>query len=65
MLKQLAEERVSPAEFRRERYLSNGFEIKSREEYYYYKLFRRFFPAERVTRLMGRSRSLGATERYA
>lgn len=65
VLKQLAEERVSPAEFRRERYLSNGFEIKSREEYYYYKLFRRFFPAERVTRLMGRSRSLGATERYA
>lgn len=65
VLKQLAEDGVSMAEFRRERYLSNGFEIKSREEYYYYKLFRGFFPAERVTRLMGRSRSLDAMERYA
>lgn len=65
VLKKLAEERVSEAEFRRGRHLKNGFEIKSREEYYYYKLFRRFFPAERVTRVMGRSRSLGPTERYA
>lgn len=65
VLKELAEERVSMAEYRRERYLQNGFEIKSREEYYYYKVFRDFFPAERVTSVMGRSRSLDAMERYA
>ena len=65
VLKRLAEENVSMAEYGRERRLDNGFEIKSREEYYYYKVFRRFFPAEQVTSVMGRSRSLDAMERYA
>ncbi len=64
VLKRLAEENVSMAEYGRERRLDNGFEIKSREEYYYYKVFAAF-SGEQVTSVMGRSRSLDAMERYA
>lgn len=65
VLRRLAERHVGGAEYEAGRFLADGFEIKSREEYYYYKIFRRFFPAHKITRFMGRSRSLDATQRYA
>lgn len=65
VLQDMAHEHVDEAEFEQERLLANGFEIKSREELFYYKVFQRFFPAEQVTHLMGRSRSLDADEMYA
>lgn len=65
VLQQLAEEHVSEDEYERNCSLPNGFKIKSREELYYYKVFERFFPAEQLTHLVGRSRSLDADEMYA
>lgn len=65
VLQQLAHEHVSEEEFARERFLNNGFEMKSREELFYYRVFERFFPAEQVTHLVARSRSLEANEIYA
>src|SRR5690606_26705424 len=39
-LREWAASQVSDGDFRRERRLPNGFEIKSKEELYYYRIFR-------------------------
>ncbi len=53
-----AEERISDAEFRRERQIADGLELRSKEELYYYRMFRQEYPADKLLRLIGRSRSV-------
>lgn len=40
----LAEREISDREFERERYLPHGLTLRSKEELYYYRIWRRFFP---------------------
>lgn len=44
VFEQIAEREISEKEFERERTLSNGLELRSKEELYYYRVWRRFFP---------------------
>jgi len=53
-----AEERISDAEFRRERQIADGVVLRSKEELYYYRIFRQQYPAEMLLPLIGRSRSV-------
>lgn len=65
VLREWAASQVSDSDYARHRRLPGGFEIKSKEEMYYYRIFREFFPVEAVLPTMGRSRSLDPKQRYA
>ncbi len=45
----IAEREISDEEFERARMLSNGTKLRSKEELYYYRIFRRFFPESLVS----------------
>lgn len=44
VFEQVAESEISDREFERERTLINGFKLRSKEEVYYYRVFRQCFP---------------------
>ncbi|MFZ5967386.1 MAG: asparagine synthase B [Bacillota bacterium] len=55
ILEAMAEEKISDRDFQQE--LAKGTPLKSKEEYYYYKLFESSFGSESYKDLVGRSRS--------
>jgi len=57
-LAELAEGEISEAEFAREREVGDGVSLRSKEELYYYRIFREQYPAKRLLALIGRSRSV-------
>jgi asparagine synthase (glutamine-hydrolysing) len=44
VLERLAEREISDREFARECRLTEGFELRTREELYYYRIWHRYFP---------------------
>jgi asparagine synthase (glutamine-hydrolysing) len=44
VFEEIAEREISNGEFERERLLSNGLTLRSKEELYYYRIWRRYFP---------------------
>lgn len=44
VVERLAEREISEREFERERHLPNGLTLRSKEELYYYRIWRRYFP---------------------
>ncbi|MBZ4655759.1 MAG: asparagine synthase (glutamine-hydrolyzing) [Thermoanaerobacter sp.] len=65
ILNKIAESEISDAEYIKNRFLPNGFEIKSKEELYYFKILKRFFNVDSFIKDMGRSRSLNDNQIYA
>ena len=57
ILKEYAEEKISDEEFQRERYLDDGLILRSKEELYYYKIFKEFFPHKSILDTIGRTRT--------
>jgi asparagine synthase (glutamine-hydrolysing) len=57
-LAERAEAEISEAEFERERQVAEGVTLRSKEELYYYRIFRRQYPARKLLPLVGRSRSV-------
>ena len=53
-----AEKEISMEEFEKERMLKSGLRIRTKEELYYYRVFKKHFPKERMANLIGRSRSI-------
>lgn len=53
-----AENEISDEEFARERNAADGMELRSKEELFYYRIFREQYPAETLLPLVGRSRSV-------
>jgi asparagine synthase (glutamine-hydrolysing) len=53
-----AEARIGDEEFARERELPDGQRLRSKEELFYYRIFREQYPAKRLLPLVGRSRSV-------
>ena len=53
-----AEKEISTEEFEKERMLKSGLRIRTKEELYYYRVFKKHFPQERTANLIGRSRSI-------
>lgn len=58
VVKQLAEAQISDAEFEREKYGCDAIKLKSKEELYYYRIFREFYDPKSIISTIGRSRSL-------
>lgn len=52
------EEEISDARFEKECLLSSGLRLRSKEELYYYRVFKRYFESERVIKCIGMSRSI-------
>ncbi len=52
VFERIAEREISDSEFERERRLENGLKLRSKEELYYYRLWRRYFP-DTVTKCLG------------
>lgn len=44
VFEQIAEREISDEEFERERQLPHGLTLRSKEELYYYRIWRRYFP---------------------
>ena len=57
-LGRLADTQISDAAFQREREISDGFLLRSKEELFYYRHFKQLFPAEKLLPLIGRSHSV-------
>jgi asparagine synthase (glutamine-hydrolysing) len=57
ILASYAEEKISASEFEEEHILPNGWKIKSREEYLYYKIFIDCFGEMNYLDWMGRSKT--------
>lgn len=56
LLAQHAEERISNADFTQERYLPNGWELNTKEELLYYRIFREHFGIFDDLSWMGRTK---------
>jgi asparagine synthase (glutamine-hydrolysing) len=54
----LAEREISDAAFAREQEIADGFLLRSKEELYYYRLFKQIHPRADLVPLVGRSRSV-------
>jgi asparagine synthase (glutamine-hydrolysing) len=54
----LAEQAISDAAFAREQEVEDGFLLRSKEELYYYRLFKQIYPRADLLPLVGRSRSV-------
>lgn len=65
VLREWASSQVTDGDFARHRRLPNGFEIKSKEELFYYRIFKEHFGYDKIVQGMGRSRSLDPKQRYA
>jgi asparagine synthase (glutamine-hydrolysing) len=57
-LARYAQEKISDAEFERNRRISDDVSLRSKEELLYYYIFREQFPVEQMLPLIGRSRSV-------
>lgn len=55
MMAEYAEEKIPDSEFSGHREILEGFELESKEQLFYYRIFRQFFDNESVIRQMGRS----------
>jgi asparagine synthase (glutamine-hydrolysing) len=58
VVKQLAEAQISDAEFEGEKYVCDSIKLKSKEELYYYRIFKEFYDPNSMISTVGRSRSL-------
>lgn len=58
LIKGLAEELIFDQEFEQEKTLEGGFTLRSKEELYYYRIFRRFFPNKSVLETIGRTQTV-------
>ncbi len=56
LLKEYAESQISDAEFKRERYLPNGWTLNTKEELFYYRIFRQHFGDLETLDWMGRTK---------
>jgi len=65
VLNSLAESEISDRYFVKNKKLANGFEIKSKEEMYYYNILKEQFAVDAFINEMGRSRSLDDFQIYA
>lgn len=54
----LAEKEISDADFARRREIADGVFLRSKEELFYYRLFKPMYPREDLLPLVGRSRSV-------
>ncbi|AYO31388.1 asparagine synthase [Biomaibacter acetigenes] len=59
MLSQYAEENISDEEFLRERRIREDFELGSKEELLYYRIFKDFFPQDSILDTIGRTATIG------
>ncbi len=57
-LARFADGEISDRAFAREREIADGVFLRSKEELLYYRIFREFYPPERVLPLIGRSQSV-------
>jgi len=62
VLAAMAEEKVSDGDFRRDRVLENGWVLNTKEELYYYRIFRERFGTMRSLDWMGRTKGAPRTE---
>jgi asparagine synthase (glutamine-hydrolysing) len=61
MMAEWAEQRVSNADFQREREIPNGWVLDSKEELMYYRIFREHFGKLRDLSWMGRTKAVPKT----
>lgn len=59
MLQQYAEEGISDEEFFKERFINKSFQLRSKEELLYYKIFKEFFPHKLILDTIGRTITIG------
>ena len=59
-LAEVAENDISDADFEKSAQLPNGRVVRNKEELMYYRIFRKFYPADAAIESVGTSRSLGA-----
>ncbi|WP_325224675.1 asparagine synthase-related protein [Schnuerera sp.] len=57
ILKEFAEQMISDEEFEHQKYLEDGFILRSKEELYYYKIFKEYFPHKSILDTIGRTRT--------
>ena len=57
-LARIADEEISDEQFVRERQVADGITLRSKEELYYYRIFRGHYPPQALLPLVGRSRSV-------
>lgn len=62
LLTRYAEEQISTADFQRERFLSNGWRLNTKEELFYYRIFKRYFGAAEDLSWMGRTKTAPVTD---
>jgi len=55
ILKQFAEQRISDEEFEREKQIDDDFVLRSKEELYYYRIFKEYFPHKSILETIGRT----------
>ncbi len=59
MLQRYAEENISDEEFFKEKYISQDFQLRSKEELLYYRIFKEFFPHDSILDTIGRTVTTG------
>ncbi len=55
ILEKIAEDKTTDEEFEKEKQIHEDFILRSKEELFYYKIFRKFFPTESVLSTIGRT----------
>jgi asparagine synthase (glutamine-hydrolysing) len=55
ILKQFADQRISDEEFEREKQIDDDFVLRSKEELYYYRIFKEYFPHKSILETIGRT----------
>ncbi len=58
-IQKYAEKIISDQEFEREKLIKNGFMLRSKEELFYYRIFRELFPNDSVIDTIGRTATVG------
>lgn len=59
MLQKYAKENISDEEFFKEKFISQGFQTRSKEELLYYRIFKEFFPHKSILDTIGRTTTIG------
>jgi asparagine synthase (glutamine-hydrolysing) len=59
MLHRYAEENISDEEFLKEKYIRQDFQLRSKEELLYYRIFKEFFPHDSILDTIGRTATTG------
>lgn len=57
-IKESIEEKISDKEFAREREIDEDFVLRSKEELYYFRIFRSFYPHRSILDTIGRTRTV-------